>query len=68
MRLAKTLGIGSFFILLTTGCTGKFNPFTDENHFDTVLGYPPKALAKFLDIENQLTVDPEDLNKAKPRY
>ena len=55
-------------ILVLPGCTGKFNPFTEENHFDTILGYPPKAIAKFLDIEDQLTVDPEDLNKEKPRY
>ena len=55
-------------LIAVTGCTGKYNPFTDENHFDTVFGYPPKAIAKFLDIEDQLTVDPDDLNKERPRY
>ena len=44
-----------------SGCTGKFNPFTDDNHFDTAFGYPPKALAKFYDLEDSLTVDPSVL-------
>ncbi len=55
-------------ILGTSGCTGKYSPFTKENHFDTAFGYPPKILAKFLNIEDELTVDPADLNKEKPRY
>ena len=61
-----------FFLCLTTlwatGCAGKFNPFSNENYFDTAFGYPPKALAKFLYIDNQLTVDTSELNKEKPRY
>ena len=47
-----------------SGCTGKyskFNPFTDDNHFDTAFGYPPKVLAKFYDLEDSLTVDPSEL-------
>tara|TARA_B100000959_G_scaffold13842_1_gene13679 strand:+ start:561 stop:770 length:210 start_codon:yes stop_codon:yes gene_type:complete len=55
-------------VLVLPGCASKFNPFTEENHFDTILGFPPRAIAKILDIEDQLTVDPEDLNKEKPRY
>ncbi len=67
MRMFKCILLGiSLWVL--TGCTGKYNPFTNENHFDTVFGYPPKAIANFLDIEDQLTVDPNDLNKERPRY
>jgi len=55
-------------ILGTSGCTGKFSPFTNNNHYDTVFGYPPQIIAKFLDIEDELTVDPSDLNKERPRY
>jgi len=55
-------------MLCAPGCTGKYSPFTKENHFDTAFGYPPKIIAKFLDIEDELTVDPADLNKEKPRY
>jgi hypothetical protein len=61
----------AFLILIvlgTSGCTGKFSPFTEKNHYDTAFGYPPKIIAKFLDIEDELTVDPSDLNKERPRY
>ena len=67
MRMFKGIFLGAI-ILGTSGCTGKYSPFTKENHFDTAFGYPPKILAKFLDIEDELTVDPADLNKEKPRY
>ena len=67
MSTIKSILLG-ISLLVVTGCTGKYSPFTDENHFDTVFGYPPKAIAKFLDIEDQLTVDPDDLNKERPRY
>ena len=67
MAAFKGIILGTI-LLLFTGCTGKFNPFTNENHYDTVFGYPPKVIAKFLDIEDQLTVDPDDLNKERPRY
>ena len=59
---------GCLGMLCAAGCTGKFNPFADDNHFDTAFGYPPKALAEFLYIDNQLTVDLSELNKEKPRY
>lgn len=71
-RFTKALFI-LCIVLVCPGCitiidaTKKCNPFTKENHFDTVFGYPPKVIAKFLDIEDQLTVDPEDLNKARPK-
>ena len=67
MSTIKSILLG-ISLLVVTGCTGKYNPFPDENHFDTVFGYPPKAIANFLDIEDQLTVDPDDLNKERPRY
>lgn len=67
MRKIKSILLG-ISLLAVTGCTGKYNPFTNENYYDTVFGYPPKAIAKFLDIEDQLTVDPDDLNKERPRY
>ncbi len=67
MRFSILFSI-SCITLAFTGCTGKCNPFTEENHFDTFFEIPPKAIAKFLDIEDQLTIDPEDLNKEKPRY
>jgi len=64
--------IKGFFLCVilagASGCTGKFSPYTNDNHFDTVFGYPPKIIAKFLDIEDELTVDPSDLNKERPRY
>ena len=67
MKKIKSILLG-ICLLVGTGCTGKYNPFTNENYYDTVFGYPPKAIAKFLDIEDQLTVDPDDLNKERPRY
>jgi hypothetical protein len=67
MRMFKAIFLCAT-ILGTSGCVGKFSPFTDNNHFDTAFGYPPKVIAKFLDIEDELTVDPSDLNKERPRY
>ena len=65
-------GVKSIILVIVTitltGCTGKFSPFSDVNYYDAVFGYPPKKLAGFLHIEDQLTVDPADLNKEKPRY
>ena len=56
-------------LFCAAGCTGKYgeyNPFSDKNHFDTVVGFPPKALAKFLYLEDSLTVDPAELT-LKPK-
>jgi hypothetical protein len=56
-------------LFCAVGCTGKYgeyNPFSEKTHFDAVFGYPPKALAKFLYLEDSLTVDPAELT-LKPK-
>ena len=53
-------------LLCAAGCTGKYNPFSEKSHFDTAFGFPPKALAKFLYLEDSLTVDPAELT-LKPK-
>ena len=47
--------------LLLGGCQSatKFNPFTTSSYCESVFGYPPKAIARILDIE--APIGPKDM-------
>ena len=49
------------FCLLMGGCktVTKYNPFTTDSYFETVLGYPSNAIARILDIEKP--IGPKDM-------
>ena len=45
------------------GCStaNRVNPFVEDSFFNGVFGYPPKAIAQILAIEDELPIRPADL-------
>ena len=44
------------FCLMLGGCqtTNKLNPFVTNSYCDSVFGYPPRAIARILDVDRPI--------------
>jgi hypothetical protein len=58
--LLLAFGLGG---CLFAGCStaNKANPFAEDSFCNGVFGYPPKAIAQILAIEDDLPIRPADL-------
>ena len=58
--LILTIALGA---CLFSGCStaNRVNPFAEDSFCNGVFGYPPKAIAQILAIEDDLPIRPADL-------